>query len=380
MCEAAIYNGVFAALIESLEKETAASFVGSPFMNYSLHLAAPISVQRICQRFMLFLFVIGLSSFSAIAFDKAPSQEQKEKIRLLIVDGQNNHGTWPKTTAMMKEYLEQTGRFEVDVKRTRFTSNGGELVEEFSIPGFQTYATKSPQTDPDFKPDFSSYDVVLSNFGYGAAPWPEVTRANFEKFVRRGGGFVVVHAADNSFGDWDAYNKIIGVGGWGGRTPASGPYVYFDADGQEQRDTSTGPTGSHGPQHAFPIVIRQRQHPITRGMPKAWMHARDELYDYLRGPAENMQVLATAFSAKEQGGSGNHVPMLITVRYGEGRIFHTPMGHDDKAMQCAGFATSLIRGAEWAATGEVTLPIPEDFPVEDTVSIRTSHSGKSDDD
>ena len=349
-------------------------------MNHLLHSAATISVQRFRQPFLLFLFVIGLSSFSSFAFDQAPSQVKQEKIRLLIVDGQNNHGTWPKTTAMMKEYLEQTGRFGVDVKRTRFTSNGGVLVEEFSIPGFQTFATKSPQSDPDFKPDFSSYDVVLSNFGYGAAPWPEVTRANFEKFVRRGGGFVVVHAADNSFGDWDAYNKIIGVGGWGGRTPASGPYVYFDAEGQEQRDTSTGPTGSHGPQHAFPIVIRQRQHPITRGMPKAWMHARDELYDYLRGPAENMQVLATAYSAKEQGGSGNHVPMLITVRYGDGRIFHTPMGHDDKAMQCAGFATALVRGAEWAATGEVTLPIPEDFPVEDAVSIRTSRSGKSDDD
>jgi len=298
--------------------------------------------------------------------------EQQEKIKLLIVDGQNNHGTWPKTTAMMKKYLEQTGRFEVDVKRTRFTSHGGKLAEEYALPGFQTFETKQPQADPDFKPDFSKYDVVLSNFGYGAAPWPEVTRANFEKFVRRGGGFVVVHAADNSFGDWGEYNKMIGVGGWGGRTPQSGPYVYYDAEGEEVRDTTAGPTGSHGPQHAFTIRLRDSGHPITEGMPGEWMHARDELYDYLRGPAENMHVLATAYSAKEKGGSGNHVPMLMTVRYGKGRIFHTPMGHDDAAMQCVGFATALVRGAEWAATGKVTIPLPEDFPQTDAVSVSES--------
>lgn len=317
---------------------------------------------------LLFSLLLG-GVFSVATFAPADEKEN-EKIQLLIVDGQNNHGTWPKTTAMMKKYLEQTGRFEVDVKRTRFTSNGGALAEEYAVPGFQTFATKSPQTDPDFKPEFNKYDVVLSNFGYGAAPWPEVTRANFEKFVRRGGGFVVVHAADNSFGDWDAYNNMIGVGGWGGRTPKSGPYVYFDSEGKEIRDTSAGPTGSHGPQHAFPIVVRSPEHPITRGMPGEWLHARDELYDYLRGPAEKMQVLATAYSAKEKGGSGNHVPMLITVNYGDGRIFHTPMGHDDAAMRCAGFATALVRGAEWAATGKVTLPVPDDFPQPDVVSIR----------
>ena len=75
-----------------------------------------------------------------------------------------------------------------------------------------------------------------------------------------------------------------------------------------------------------------------------------------------MKVLATAYSAKEKHGSGNHVPMLIAIRYGLGRVFHTPMGHDDRAMQCAGFATALTRGAEWAATGKVTIPIPGDFP------------------
>ena len=54
--------------------------------------------------------------------------------------------------------------------------------------------------------------------------------------------------------------------------------------------------------------------------------------------------------------------MIWTVSYGKGRVFHTPMGHDVNAMRCVGFATTLLRGTEWAATGKVTLPIPENFP------------------
>ena len=127
---------------------------------------------------LLFAVALGCDfTHSAIAGE---DEGTDEKIQLLIVDGQNNHGTWPKTTAMMKKYFEDTGRFAVDVKRTRFTSNGDALAEEYALPGFQTFATKTPQTDPDFKPDFDKYDVVLSNFGYGAAPWPEVTRANLK--------------------------------------------------------------------------------------------------------------------------------------------------------------------------------------------------------
>ena len=96
------------------------------------------------------------------------------------------------------------------------------------------------------------------------------------------------------------------------------------------------------------------------------MHAKDELYDSLRGPAENMRVLATAYSAK----SGRHEPMMMTIQYGDGRIFHTPMGHSDLSMKCAGFVNTLQRGTQWAANENVNSPIDDDFPKQDTVSIR----------
>jgi len=268
-----------------------------------------------------------------------------EPLKALIVDGQNNHGVWPTTTKMMKKYLEETGLFTVDV------------------------ATTAPKgTDEKFKPDFKKYAVVISN--YNGDAWPSETKQAFVDYVKGGGGFVVVHAANNSFGDWKEYNEMIGLGGWGGRSEASGPYVYINAEGKLVRDESKGRGGNHGSQHPFQIIVRDSKHPVTAGMPGEWMHMNDELYDLLRGPAENMTVLATAFADKSKGGTGRHEPMIFTVSYGKGRVFHTPMGHGKDSQECVGFITTLQRGAEWAATGKVTQKIPSDFPTADKTSAR----------
>lgn len=284
----------------------------------------------------------ALSFMAALAPGEAVGAE---KLKALIVDGQNNHSVWPKTTQMMKQYLEQTGLFEVEIA-----------------------TTAKEGVDPTYKPDFASFDVVVSN--YNGAPWPEETQKAFVEYIRNGGGFVVVHAANNAFGDWQEYNEIIGLGGWDGRDEKSGPYVYFDNEGKLVKNPSAGPGGHHGPQHPFQIVIRDDSHPITAGMPRAWMHAQDELYDLLRGPAENMRVLATAYADEAKGGSGRHEPMLMVIEYGQGRIFHTPMGHADYSQECTGFIACLQRGAEWAATGKVTQAIPRDFPGPDEVVQR----------
>ncbi len=323
------------------------------------------------------------------------STEQSDRpiLKALIVDGQNNHGIWPKTTAMMKDYLEQTGQFEVTVLRTEFTWQGphndsdeglgekkrSELLEQFSIVGAKaTQKVNEPKPDPNFKPDFSAYDVVVSNFGWTAAPWPKETQEALEKFIGNGGGLVVIHAANNSFPEWNAYNKMIGLGGWGDRSEKSGPYVYYDSLGKLVRDTTAGTGGMHGKQYEFMITLRDTLHPITSGMPSRWLHAKDELYDRLRGPAENLSVLATAFSDKEKNtsffapypGTGRHEPMLMTIDYKKGRVFHTPLGHSDYSMECVGFITTFQRGVEWAATGKVTQALPTDFPTADVVSSR----------
>lgn len=294
-----------------------------------------------------------------------------QDLKALIIDGQNNHNMWPKTTVMMKHYLEATGMFEVDIVRTAYTWKGDKYLMAFPLIGQQTQALQKPKTDPKFQPKFKKYDVVISNFGWNAASWPQKTQKKFEQYIKKGGGLVIVHAADNSFPKWMEYNKMIGLGGWGDRTEKDGPYVYYNDAGELVRDNSSGKGGSHGPQHNYTVLVRDENHPITKGMPTEWLHAKDELYDRLRGPAVNMHILATSYSSADQKGTGRHEPMLMTIDYGEGRIFHTPMGHADYSMECVGFIVSLQRGTEWAATGKVTQTIPEDFPTPENVSRRS---------
>ena len=263
----------------------------------------------------------------------------------LIIDGQNNHD-WKATTPVMKAALEATGLFSVDVA-TAPGGNGPELAA--------------------FKPDFAKYKVLVMN--YNGEMWSEATRKAFEQYVAGGGGLVAVHAADNSFPKWQAFNEMIAVGGWNGRDDKSGAYLRWK-DGKPLLDTQPGGVGHHGEQHPFVLETRAPKHPIMAGLPEKWLHASDELYDFMRGPAKNATILATTFADPKFGGSGEQEAQLITISYGKGRVFHTTLGHGVEAMKCVGFITTLQRGTEWAATGKVTQQIPADFPKADAVSLR----------
>ncbi len=276
------------------------------------------------------LSLVTLTSYSA----------DTNTIKVLIIDGQNNH-KWQETTPLMKKLLEDTHRFRVEV------------------------ATSPPKGKPEemakFRPPLAQYDVVLSN--YNGEPWSPELNNDLDSLLKDGKiGLVIVHAANNAFSHWNEYNRMIGMG-W--RSNKGGERLYLDDQGQPVKVAAGQGDGSgHRYVGPFTVTIRDPKHPITQGMPKEWLHVRDELYDNMRGPIENVTLLATAYSR----GTKAHEPMIWTVRYGKGRVFHTPMGHDANAMRCWGFAATLARGTEWAATGTVTLPLPENFPTADKPS------------
>lgn len=276
------------------------------------------------------------------------------KIKVLIVTGQSNHN-WEVSHLAIKQILENSGLFTVNVAISPET---GKIMSNFNL-------------------DFASYQLVVLD--YNGDRWPEETEKSFLDFVEKGGGVIIYHAANNAFRDWKEYNRIIGFGGWEDRDETAGPYIYM-RDGRLVYDKeSYGCAGSHGIQHEFVLNCSNPEHPVTKGLPVAWRHVQDELYDRMRGPGIVKDVLFWGYSDPATKGSGRDEMAIFTVDYGKARIFHTTLGHagntldNNIAMQCAGFQVTLLRGAEWAATGNVTQPVPDDFPTEKSISLRKNY-------
>lgn len=328
-------------------------------------------------------YLLLLLSMATIACTPATTEDiETKKLKALIIDGSNNHYVWPKTTFMMKDFLEETGLFEVTIHRLdsvwlgiKYNPNRPVPYEgyiaDYPVGEGEPAVSKDPLLSADVPVDFSQYDVVISNLGASTPRWPAATEQQFVEYIQNGGGFVIVHAANNAWGDWDAFNQMIGLGAWGDRDSTTGPYVYYNEAGQIEEDPSAGVCATHGLEHEYLVQTRAPEHPIMEGLPAEWLHANDELYDRMRGPFEGATILATAFSDPDRNkqpwppvlpGTGRHVPVMLTVDYGQGHVFHTTMGHFDYSMECVGFRTTFQRGVEWAASGQVTQAVPDAFP------------------
>jgi len=270
------------------------------------------------------------SFFFLVLFCVSVASAEIADVNAMILTGQaSRYHNWRETSRTLKKHLNASGRFTVDT-------------------------VVAPQQGDDlssFRPEFSSYDVVIVI--YEGDDWPASTREAFVGYVKNGGGVVAVHATCNAFKTWEEWTRMLGIGNWSGS-------MY------------------HPPKHDFPITIRNPGHPITRGLPQTWLHAYDECYSGLRGPAENLTVLATGYADPSlKQASKKHEPVLMTIRYGKGRVFHTTLGHvgakehePAKSIRCVGFLTTFTRGAEWAGTGRVTIPVPDDFPTAGETSVR----------
>lgn len=270
-------------------------------------------------------------------------------IRVMILDGESGgpYHNWRAVTPALQKQLEETGLFQVDV-------------------------VTAPPAGADasaFKPEFAKYKAIVMNYDAPDARWSAEVKASFEQYMKDGGGLVIVHGADNAFPQWQAFNEMIGIGGWRGRNEKSGPLWYYK-DGKLVSDETPGAAGTHGARLPYRITLQNANHPIVKGMPRIFMHQGDELYAKMRGPGKNMIVLATAYSDAANRGTGNEEPALMVLTYGKGRIFHSIFGHDVYGLASVDAVVTLQRGTEWAATGKVTQKLPAAFPTANTICYR----------
>ncbi|MEO5774171.1 MAG: ThuA domain-containing protein [Sphingomicrobium sp.] len=267
-----------------------------------------------------------------------------KKLHVLIVDGVNNHD-WQTMTAAISDLLRSSGRFTVEIST--------------SPP-----RDAPPEAWAKWRPHFAGHAVVLSNFNGGDQPnaiqWPDEVRRSFESYVRKGGGFVSLHAANNAFPGWTAYEEMVGLL-W--RPKEFGPSVIFGDDEKPVIvSAGEGRDPGHGPRHDFVITTLPTSHPITRGFPRQWSHVSEQLThgqhgldSAIRGGAITWLTYAWSKDVSERE------PMDWVRRYGRGRVYVTMLGHTwvgepNPNLQSPGFRALFLRGVEWAGSGKVTLP------------------------
>lgn len=242
-------------------------------------------------------------------------------IQTLIITGQDKH-PWREATPYLRGLLDQTGRFEVRV------------TEEFRGATLETLLP---------------YDLVIlvySDEKLAIQKWSSQTRDALTSFVSSGRGLVIYHHSAASFQDWPEFGNLAGC-------------VWRTGESH------------HSPVHDYKVEIRDEQHPIMRGMP-SFMAKTDELYAGLKCETANpIHVLATGWDDHSlyvpkpreimPTGPSRDEPLLWTLNYGAGRVFATMLGNDMRAVHTAGFISTFVRGAEWAATTNVTIPLPPEL-------------------
>ncbi|MDG2125681.1 MAG: ThuA domain-containing protein, partial [Verrucomicrobiales bacterium] len=302
----------------------------------------------------------------------------EERLSVLIVDGRNNHD-WATTTDSLRATLEAKGRFEVSVETAPELKvhRGPRNADDGAVDRYKEVERRAKEALrarwEDWSVDFAAFDTVVLN--YNGPDWPEAMREGFVEYVEGGGGVVLVHAANNGFGNWEAFNRMIGMG-W--RKKLFGRALKVNGEtGGVYVDRTAGDSG-HGSKHAFEVAVRRPEHPVMLGLPPVWMHGKDELYHDMRGPAEGVTVLSSAYADPKQRGTGKHEPITWEVGFGKGRVMVTTMGHFWRGQEyweglhCVGFQTVFARSCEYVGSGEVLLGVPEGFP-EGEVSVVAPH-------
>jgi len=173
------------------------------------------------------------------------------------------------------------------------------------------------------KEQFEKADLIVM-FCY--SQWDEQRLEDLERFLSRGGGFVLLHPAviiPKGKDITDKVTKLIGLAWEDGYT-----------------------RWRHGP---MDLKIAALDHPICLGLPKT-IYVLDEAYWPLKGDHDKVTVLATSDEAiSKDSKQTKPEPMFYTYEYGKGRVFSCVLGHYTWTFDDPYFRILLLRGMAWAA-------------------------------
>jgi type 1 glutamine amidotransferase len=226
------------------------------------------------------------------------SAESAKSIDVLLVTGDDVEPphNWREVSQALRDLLVDSKRFKV-----RICEDAGVLESAASL---------------------GRYDLVLLDLYNAKTPTlSPAAKENLAGFVLQGKGLAIVHLSSASFKEWDEFHKMCG------------------------RYWVMGKSG-HGPRSVFKARIAKKDSPITQGLDD--FEADDELYAKLQGDTP-IEVLVEA----DSDWSKRTEPLVFTVSYGQGRVFHETFGHDAKALKNPTVQKLILRGCEWAATGKV---------------------------
>lgn len=146
----------------------------------------------------------------------------------------------------------------------------------------------------------------------------DAQQAEFEKYIRAGGGFAGVHAATDTEYDWPWYGNLVGA--------------YFKSHPAQQNAIF------HVVDHGFIA---------TKHLPAEWRRF-DELYNF-KWMAPNLHVLITIDEKSYTGGTmGDSHPMSWYHSYDGGRAFYTELGHTDESYSDPLYLQHLLGGIKYA--------------------------------
>jgi type 1 glutamine amidotransferase len=251
----------------------------------------------------------------------AAAAENKPPVKVLIITGDHAYHPWKETTPFLKDTLTKAG-MQVDV-------------------------TTTPAKDltPD---NLAKYDCLLLNYKQSNQPppdtkWTDENKKALADAVRIGGkGLFVYHFASAAFTE--------------DKDPWSKDYEQLIAGGWRKQ-------GFHGKRHEYDVTVKPIDHPITKDLAGTYHHSNDELYQNSLIP-DGATVLVTAYSdkAKDPKNTGKDEPMVWVSKYGDGRVCNNALGHDVAAMSNSPiFQVLLVRGVEWAASGECHAQPPAEL-------------------